>query len=200
MDLTHIWGPCRMAASIWFVEHSGTQLIGYPSIENDCRRGFAQCWVAYVYGHMITRLPIISLISTPFDIEISLLIYCFTDILICWDVWAKESACVVDGSFRLRPFSVFGTDIMSLSKVCNSTGWMFDGFAGVRDAGPMNIEIGVDMSWWLRSAPMVPSLSSSVVWAEHDKYEIMLVIFLVTCKLWSLLRIWFFVLKYHEIV
>ena len=189
MDLTHIWGPCKMAASIWFVEHSGTHLIGYPSIENDCRRGFAQCWVAYVYGHMITRLPIISLISTPFDIEISLLIYCFTDIFICWDVWSKESACVVDDSFILGHFDILGTDVMYLSEVWNYTGWIFDGFAYCGDDDAMQIGIGFDMGGWLRPSLMFNSLSYSAAWYEHEKYAMMVVIFIVTCSLWSVLRV-----------
>ena len=51
----------------------------------------------------------------------------------------------MDGSFKLGPYSIFGTDVMSLSKVCNSTGWRLDGFTGGGDDGAVKLGIGV--SW-----------------------------------------------------
>ena len=101
MDLSDMWGPCRMDASIWSIDYSRPQLTGNTLVENYRRRGFARWWVAYVSSHMSPRLPILSLIFSPSGIDISLLISWFTEILRCWDVWAKESACVVDGSFRM---------------------------------------------------------------------------------------------------
>ena len=128
MELADMWGLCRMAASIFSVDHDGPLLTVNNSVESDCRRGFTRWWVEYVRSHMSPISPILSLVFNSSGIELSLLIYCFSDILRCWNVWAKESECVVDGSFRLGPFSVFGTDVMYLSKVWNSTGWKFDGF------------------------------------------------------------------------
>ena len=179
-----------MATYILYVENSGPQLTGQPSVENDSRRGFPRWWVSYVPGHISTRLPIIYLIFRPYGIELLLLIEWFDEILRCLDAWAKKSAGVVYGSFRLYPFSVLGNDVMYLSEVCNSTGWRFDGFAGGGAGGAMKIGICMGMGRCLRSLPMVPSLSSFAAWSEYDKYEIMLVIFIVTCTLWSVFRIW----------
>ena len=67
----------------------------------------------------------------------------------------------MDGSFRLGPFALFGTDVMSLSKVWNSKGWRFDGFDGGGADGAMKIGIGVGMGGLLIYSPMVPSFSSS---------------------------------------
>ena len=55
-------------------------------------------------------------------------------------------------------------------KVWNFTCWIFDGCAVGGADGAMKIGIGVYMGGCLKSAPMIPSLSSSTAWAEHEKY------------------------------
>ena len=185
-----MWGPCIMYASICSVDHSEPQLKRHQSVGNYCRRYFARWWVEYVRGHMSLSSPILSLVFSPSGIEISLLIACFDETLRCWDVWAKDSAGVVGGSFRMGPFSVLGTDVMSFYEVWIFTGWSFYGFAGGGDNVAMNIGIGIDLGGWLRYAPMVTSLIYSAAWSEYEKHEIMLVIFIVTCTLWSVFIIW----------
>ena len=138
---------------------------------------------------MIPGLPIISLIFILSGIELSLMIACFTEILICWDVWAKESEGVVVGCLRLVPFEVWWTDGMCLSGVWNFTCWTFDGCTGEGADGAMKIGIGVDMGGCLISSPMIPSLCFSEEWDKHEKCE-MCYLFSVICPLWSGLIIW----------
>ena len=78
---------------------------------------------------------------------------------------------------------------MYLTKVWNSTGWSFDGFEGGEADGAMTIGIGIDIGECLISAPIFTSFSSSAVWYEPEKYEMMLVIFIVTYTLRSVPRI-----------
>ena len=159
IDLANMCGPWIIADSIYSVDHAGPQMTGQPWVYNGCRRGFSQWWVAYVCSHMSPSLPITSLIFRPFRIDLSLLMACFADIFRCWDVWAKESAGVVDGCLRLGPFEVWGTDVMCLYGVWNFTCWIFNGCAGGGADGATKIGIGVDMGGCLRYAPMIPSLS-----------------------------------------
>ena len=49
---------------------------------------------------MSPRLPIVSLVFIPSNIELSLFMACFVDIFRCWDGWAKDSAGVVDGCYK----------------------------------------------------------------------------------------------------
>ena len=173
IDLVDMCGLWIIAASIFSVDHDGPKFTGQASVDNDCRRGFSRWWryLAYVHGHMSPSLPIIYLMFSPSGIELSLLMAWFVDIFSCWDVWAKDSAGVVDGCLRLDPFEVWGTDVMCLSGVWNSTCWIFNDYAGSGDDGSMKIGIGVDMGGCLRSSPMITSLSYSSAWAEHDKCE-----------------------------
>ena len=42
MELADMWGLCRMAASIFSVDHDGPLLTVNNSVESDCRRGFTR--------------------------------------------------------------------------------------------------------------------------------------------------------------
>ena len=59
IDLDDMYGPWRISASIFSVDHAGIQFTGQPSVDNNCRRGFTRWWVAYVRGHMSPSLPIL---------------------------------------------------------------------------------------------------------------------------------------------
>ena len=40
VELADMWGACRIDATVCSVYHAGPHFTGYPSVENDCRRGF----------------------------------------------------------------------------------------------------------------------------------------------------------------